>query len=178
MTKKPSLTEIASAEARDIPRPPVRWFTRFGLPMAIVASAAIVLLVTGWNAFVPARGVTVISTAVRPVETMVRNQQMPSSAIQAPGWVEPDPFATYIPALEEGIIKELVALEGDHIMKGQVVARMVDDEARITVSQAQAELILTRSAFQAEKSRRECGETGAESAHQIQETHRDGTSRP
>ena len=151
MTKKPSLTEIASPEAQDIPRPPVRWFTRFGLPMAIIASAVLVLLITGWNAFVPARGVTVISTAVRPVETMVRSQQMPTSAIQAPGWVEPDPFATYIPALEEGIIKELIALEGDHIMKGQVVARMVDDEARIAVSQAQAELILTRSAFQAEK---------------------------
>ena len=151
MMKKPTLTEIASDEARNIPRPPVRWFTRFGLPMAIIAAAVMVLLITGWNAIVPARGVTVISTAVRPVETMVRDQQMPTSAIQAPGWVEPDPFATYVAALEEGIMKELLALEGDHIMKGQIVARMVDDEARIAVSQAQAELILARSAFQAEK---------------------------
>ncbi|MAB28457.1 MAG: hypothetical protein CMJ53_04140, partial [Planctomycetaceae bacterium] len=104
MMKKPTLTEIASDEARNIPRPPVRWFTRFGLPIAIIAAAVMVLLITGWNAVVPARGVTVISTAVRPVETTVRDQKMPTSAIQAPGWVEPDPFATFIPALEEGIM--------------------------------------------------------------------------
>ena len=151
MTKKNALTELASDDARNVPRPPVRWVTRFALPVTIVVTAMLVLILTGWNAFMPARDVTVISTAVRPVETLVRNQEMTTSMIQAPGWVEPDPFATFVPALEEGIMKELVALEGDHIMKGQVVARMVDDEARIAVSQAQAELILARSAFRADK---------------------------
>ncbi len=151
MTKRPSLTEMASEDARNVPRPPRRWFTRLALPIAITLTAALVLITTGWNVIVPARDVRVISTAVRPVEAVVQNREMPTSAIQAPGWVEPDPFATYVAALEEGIMKELLALEGDHIMKGQVIARMVDDEARIAVSQARAELILARSAFKADK---------------------------
>jgi RND family efflux transporter MFP subunit len=151
MTNRPSLTDLASAAADNVPRPPVRWFTRFALPMSIICAALLVLLVTGWSAFVPARDVMVISTAVRPVETLVRTETSPTSTIQAPGWVEPDPFATYVAALEEGIIKEVLALEGDHIMKGQIIARLVDDEARIDVSKAQAELILARSAYRAEK---------------------------
>ena len=75
MMKKPTLTEIASDEARNIPRPPVRWFTRFGLPIAIIAAAVMVLLITGWNAVVPARGVGMLAPAchVPPLSTSRRS---------------------------------------------------------------------------------------------------------
>ncbi|HAW96419.1 MAG TPA: hypothetical protein DCX60_09095 [Phycisphaerales bacterium] len=175
MTQRPSLTELASDDARRVPRPPARWFTRFAFPMAIILCTAGILLVTGWNAVMPARDVTVISTAVRPVETTMQNKEMPTSSIQAPGWVEPDPFATFVPALEEGIIKELFALEGDRIMKDQIVGRLVDDEARIAVSQAQAELILARSAFQADKAAEEAAST--ELRELIETTRRVGLAR-
>lgn len=50
-------------------------------------------------------------------------------AVQAPGWVEPDPFAVSVSALADGVIKEVLVLEGQEVEAGQVVARMIDEDA-------------------------------------------------
>ena len=140
MTQKPSLTEFASENARNVTQPPVRWFTRFVLPMAILITAVLVLLLTGWNAFVPAREVTVISTAVRPVETMGMTREMTGSSIQAPGWVEADPFSTYASALTQGIVESILVLEGDTVKAGQPVATLIRDDAEIDLRRADTEV--------------------------------------
>jgi len=63
-----------------------------------------------------------------------------SLLVQAPGWVEAAPFAVNIPALAEGVIKDVLVLEGDHVEVGQLIARMVDDDARLSVRAAEADL--------------------------------------
>jgi RND family efflux transporter MFP subunit len=60
--------------------------------------------------------------------------------VQAPGWIEADPYAVSVPALVEGVIKEVLVLEGQAVEAGQVVARLVDDDARLAADLAAAGL--------------------------------------
>lgn len=64
---------------------------------------------------------------------------------QAPGWIEPSPHAIGVPALAEGIVREVLVLEGDQVDAGQIVARLVDDDARLALRRAEAELEERRS---------------------------------
>ncbi|MCE7974381.1 MAG: HlyD family efflux transporter periplasmic adaptor subunit [Leptolyngbya sp. PLA1] len=60
---------------------------------------------------------------------------------QAPGWVEPAPFPIVVPALAEGVVREVLVLEGEAIEVGQVVARLVDEDARLGLRAAEAKVL-------------------------------------
>ncbi|MFO0083426.1 MAG: biotin/lipoyl-binding protein, partial [Phycisphaerales bacterium] len=59
-------------------------------------------------------------------------------AVQAPGWIEPAPYAVSVPALAEGVVKEVLVLEGERVEAGQVIARLIDDDARLLLRAAEA----------------------------------------
>jgi RND family efflux transporter MFP subunit len=61
--------------------------------------------------------------------------------VQAPGWVEPDPYPVSVAALTDGVVHEVPVLEGQAVKKGDVVARMVDDDARIALARAEASVL-------------------------------------
>jgi RND family efflux transporter MFP subunit len=61
-------------------------------------------------------------------------------AVQAPGWVEADPYPIYVPALASGVVEEVLVLEGEPVSAGQVVARLIDDDARLALDLARAQL--------------------------------------
>jgi len=139
-----------------IPMPPRRWMLRFGLPVLVLATAVTLLLSTMWSRIVPARTVPTASALVRnvdiPITTGNRDATSSDTIVQAPGWVEPDPFGVYAGALVEGVVKDLYVLEGDTVTAGQPVATLVDDEARIALQRAnanvlhlQAELLMTEA---------------------------------
>jgi RND family efflux transporter MFP subunit len=58
---------------------------------------------------------------------------------QAPGWIEADPYAVNVAALADGTVKEVLVLEGDRVEAGQVVARLIEDEAKLAYTRAIAE---------------------------------------
>lgn len=58
--------------------------------------------------------------------------------VQAPGWVEADPYAVGVPALTSGVVRELLVLEGERVKAGQVVAQLVDDDAKLALRRAEA----------------------------------------
>lgn len=60
-----------------------------------------------------------------------------SLLFQASGWVEPDPYIVYVSTLINGVVDEVHALEGQSIKKGDLVATLVDDEARLDFQAAQ-----------------------------------------
>src|SRR5690606_4925421 len=60
--------------------------------------------------------------------------------VQAAGWIEPDPFATYATALIDGSVKEVLFLEGDRVAAGDVLVRLVGDDARLALRRAEADL--------------------------------------
>lgn len=61
-------------------------------------------------------------------------------AVQAPGWLEPDPYAIAVTALADSVVKTVDVLEGQSVKKGQVVATLIDEDARLALSIAEAGL--------------------------------------
>ena len=62
------------------------------------------------------------------------------AVVQAPGWVEPSPFPIAASALTSGVVREVLVLEGDHVEKDQVVARLINDQASIALRGREADV--------------------------------------
>jgi HlyD family secretion protein len=68
------------------------------------------------------------------------SQPQPSSAqllFQASGWVEPDPYITNVPSLVNGVVREVLVLEGHAVKKGDILATLIDDDAKLDVQEAE-----------------------------------------
>lgn len=122
-----------AAPSGAIPMPRRSMVTRFAVPGALIAGTLGMLLYSGIDAITP-------KVDVRVVPVMVRSGGTVQSLVQAPGWVEADPYPTAVSALAEGIVKDVLVLEGDTVTAGQVVARLIDDDAKLALERAQAEL--------------------------------------
>lgn len=70
---------------------------------------------------------------------------------QASGWVEPDPYTILVPSLINGIVEEVAVLEGDIVKAGDILAKLVDDDAQIDLAEAKAQLEALRSEIVAER---------------------------
>src|SRR5829696_1920050 len=130
-----------AAETR-VPRPRPRWTSRVLLPAGLLAATAGLLAYGARDALRPATPVRVVPVVVRQATAPVDGSSpVPSGApsaatVQAPGWVEPDPFAVSVSALTDGVAKEVLVLEGQRVKAGQVVLRMVDDDAKLALARA------------------------------------------
>ncbi|MCH2148702.1 MAG: efflux RND transporter periplasmic adaptor subunit [Phycisphaerales bacterium] len=128
-----------------IPLPPRRWLLRLGLPMLILGATALLLLGTMWSSVMPARSVRTVSAMVRsvdaPIVATTTSTASSDAVVQAPGWVEPDPFGIYAGALTEGVVRDVLVLEGDAVSAGQPVAYLVDDDARLALQQAESQVV-------------------------------------
>jgi len=122
-------------ERSSIPPPPRRWLTRLALPGAILLAAATLLGYAARNSLRPALDVRVVQ-----VVSKASSGAVGSVTVQAPGWVEADPFPIYVPALASGVVREVLVLEGQAVEANQVVARLIDDDARLARDQARANL--------------------------------------
>jgi len=120
--------------------------------MSILVGAVGALLVAAREALAPHHAVHVAvairSEAMGREESGVGGQgsgehgtEAPGGeVIQAPGWIEPAPFAITVPALASGVVSEVLVLEGDAVEAGQIIARMIDDDARLADRAAAAVL--------------------------------------
>ncbi|MFH0823252.1 MAG: efflux RND transporter periplasmic adaptor subunit [Pseudomonadota bacterium] len=119
-----------------VPLPRFRWTTRVLVPFGILAAFVCLLLVTTYREFLP-----VVSVKVMPVVTkQFSGPATGTVAVQAAGWVEADPFTFYVTALTDGIVREILVLEGETVQADGVVARLVDDDARLALEKAGAEV--------------------------------------
>ncbi|MBX3409058.1 MAG: efflux RND transporter periplasmic adaptor subunit [Phycisphaeraceae bacterium] len=141
-----------------VPRPKGRWFTRAMVPGVILVGAAGLLAYTARDMVRPAIAVTVVPVVPRfapipgagdedaphqadHVPRAVNGVALQGALLaQAPGWVEPAPYATSIAALAEGVVSEVLALEGERVEAGQVVVRLVRQDAALSVRMAEAAL--------------------------------------
>lgn len=127
-----------------MPLPPRHWVIRFALPGAIVAGLLLLVVVSAYETLTPAVGVRVSPVIVK----QARVEQAGEVTVQAAGWVEADPYVTYVSARTDGVVRELLVLEGETVATGQVVAELYDDDARIALRQAEAELWEREAALQ------------------------------
>jgi multidrug efflux pump subunit AcrA (membrane-fusion protein) len=112
---------------------------------------------TAKDALWPPRGVHVVPVVVKagvaaPAAgdgTMPATMNAGGATVQAPGWVEADPFPIAVSALTDGIVKDVLALEGQPVKAGDVVARLVDDDAKLALAKADADLAEKQATLEA-----------------------------
>lgn len=63
-----------------------------------------------------------------------------SLLFQASGWVEPDPYITYAPTLVNGVVDKVYVLEGQAVKKGELLATLVDDDAKLDLQEAEQKI--------------------------------------
>lgn len=126
---------VAGEAAPSVPLPATRWRTRVLLPGVVFGVTGVVLLWAAWDSLWP-------SVPVRVVPAVVKAGSGGSApgavTVQAPGWIEADPFAVAVSALADGVVEDVLVLEGQSVGKGQVVARLVSEDARLALAQAEA----------------------------------------
>jgi RND family efflux transporter MFP subunit len=118
-----------------------RIVSRYVVPGTVVVGF---LAMLGWAArgrFLTAREVTVVPVVVARAEV----QRAGTPLFRAPGWVEPRPTRTLVPALADGVVQELLVVEGQAVEAGDPVARLMETDARLAVEQAKADLRLEQS---------------------------------
>jgi HlyD family secretion protein len=142
-------TAPASAAQRStIPRPRFNYKTRILLPGGIVLALLLLIGYAARDSLLPAKAVTVVPVVLKDVRAagpMNATAAAPSGpvnsgGVQAPGWVEADPFPIAVTALADGVVKEMLALEGQAVNAGDVVVRLVDDDAKLALAKAEAQL--------------------------------------
>ena len=133
--------------------PSARIGTRVILPAIIISSALAILAWSSWRAWAPLTVVHAIPVIVRTtavaqgalVDSTQSSANVSTKAargpvVQAPGWIEPSPFPISASALTSGVTREVLVLEGDRVTEGQVVARLIDDQAKLELRRANAEV--------------------------------------
>jgi RND family efflux transporter MFP subunit len=123
-----------------IPQPKKRFATRLGIPLAIILITACILVYASWASIRSTIMVEAVTVVMRNVET--NNPQSTAaeqgSIVQAPGWVEAEPFSVYAGALTPGIIESILVLEGDVVEKGQPIAKLISDDNTLAFKAAEA----------------------------------------
>jgi RND family efflux transporter MFP subunit len=97
------------------------------------------LALIGWAArdsLLPARPVTVVPVIASRAEI----QQGGAPLFLAAGWIEPRPTPVLATALAEGVVEQLLVVEGQEVKAGEPVAKLVDADARLALAMAEADL--------------------------------------
>ncbi|MBY0587208.1 efflux RND transporter periplasmic adaptor subunit [bacterium] len=159
MTSKVNLKDLVNPrELMPLAAPPRRIASRYVLPTLVLGGFIMMLIWASWDHLLPAREVTVVPVITSRAE--VKNSGAP--LFQAPGWIEPRPRPVVVSALIEGVIQDLLIVEGQAVKKGETIARLIDVDARLAFEQAeneyrqrQAQCELTKAELAAARSRLE-----------------------
>ncbi|MEL6713939.1 MAG: HlyD family efflux transporter periplasmic adaptor subunit [Planctomycetota bacterium] len=140
----------ALARAAEPVRPPRRGGLVLGAAVVLLAALALVLRESLLDWIDPPARVTL----ARPVALEGVAVSTPEGVVlQAAGWIEPDPFPTFAPALDGGVVAEMLVQESDAVEAGAPVARLVDDVERIAVADAEAAVARAEAALDAARVR-------------------------
>ena len=137
-------------------RPPRRRL-RIVLPLAVLAVFAALFAGNLRDWLVDARAVAVVRP--QPVREGGPAAAAGSVAAQAAGWVEPDPFPVHVPALAEGVVREMLVQESDAVAAGEPVAHLVDDDARLALAAAEGRLAGAQGDLAAARAEQEAART-------------------
>jgi HlyD family secretion protein len=91
----------------------------------------------------PARKVTAVAIRVEAGGTSS------GAAVEATGWLEPDPFPVVVRPLVDGVVESIEVLEGHEVKAGKtVVGRLASAERRAALERAEAVLVRTKRAYE------------------------------
>lgn len=115
--------------------------SRYVLPGLVIAGFLGLTVWAGRESLTTRHPITVTPVILSRADV----QQSGTPLFQAAGWVEPRPTAIVVPALAEGVIEELLVVEGQEVKQGEPVARLIDVDAGIELRQAQNDLALRQA---------------------------------
>jgi multidrug efflux pump subunit AcrA (membrane-fusion protein) len=142
------LTALTRAGGDMVSPPRRRLVTRVLIPAAIVLGAAGLLLYAARESLRPAVEVNVAPAVLVAGAPGAASVPAGGQVVQAPGWIEADPFDIGVPALAPGVLKELLVLEGQRVVAGEVVAKLVDEDAKLAVLRAEADVARADAALE------------------------------
>ncbi len=119
--------------------------TRYVLPGTVLLGFAALFGWAGRDSFLPSTPVTVVPV----LTTRAEAQQAGTPLFQAAGWVEPRPTPVLVPALAEGVVEQLLVVEGQAVKAGDVVARLIGADARLALQTAEADRRLRQAELDA-----------------------------
>lgn len=121
------------------PRSRRPFVVRYLLPALLVGGFVALIAFAAREVLYPPRPVTVI-----PVLSSQAALDPPADTplFRAAGWVEPRPTATLVTALAEGVVEQLLVVEGEEIRRGQLLARLVAADSRIALDVCEADVRL------------------------------------
>lgn len=130
-----SLTRPASGEAKPPRRMPA-WL----IPAAILTGFALLFLALFRDRLLPAPAVETALVLATP-DGGGSSAATATGALlfQASGWIEPDPLPIKATALVDGVIDAVHVLEGQQVAKGELLATLVDADARLALDAADQE---------------------------------------
>lgn len=118
------------------------------LPVVLLLGFAFLIWFLFGDRLVPTTKVSVtrvitIRAEVEKAEAVVAqgentNRYEGTSIFKASGWLEADPYITRVTSLYGGVVDEVFVLEGDVIKKGQLLATLIDEDAKLEFEMAQA----------------------------------------
>ncbi len=138
------------------------------MPPLVLALMALLLVWSAWPTVRPARAIQVTQALFDPSQRAASpaDDTKPGASttrsgltVQAPGWLEADPFYIACTALTDGIVAEMLVLEGESVEAGQVVARLVDDDAQIRVRLAEAQVAVAQAEAESRRADQQAAET-------------------
>lgn len=114
------------------------------LPFAIAAGFLLIFFALFRDRLVPAHSVEVAVVLATPaaagnLASAVAepvNSGTGAMLFQASGWIEPDPLPVKASALIDGVVDGVDVLEGEIVHKDQLLATLVDDDARLALKTA------------------------------------------
>ena len=115
------------------------------LPVSLLIAFIVIFGLMFGSRLLPATEVTtasVIALRLDPGQSETQTSGTPAEIdrntvlFQSSGWVEPDPYIINVPALIDGVVKEVFTLEGQHVEKGDTLATLIDDDALLDVKHA------------------------------------------
>jgi HlyD family secretion protein len=118
------------------PRPSRHLLSRYVLPGVVLLGFAGVLAWAARDSFLPARPVTVVPV----IATRAVAQEEGAPLFVAAGWIEPRPTPILVTALAEGVVEQLLVVEGQEVKAGEPVAKLVEADARLALAAADADL--------------------------------------
>lgn len=157
-------TLVREREATSTTRPPRRWL-RVVLPLVVLVVFAGLFADNLRDWIGGARAVDVVRP--QPVADGGRRAAAGTVAAQAAGWVEPDPFPVHVPALAEGVVRELLVEESDVVAQGDPVAYLIDDDARLTLAVCEGRLTTARGELDAARAELTAAVTALEEAIEL-----------
>ncbi|MGB0413126.1 MAG: efflux RND transporter periplasmic adaptor subunit [Coraliomargarita sp.] len=118
------------------------------LPIALLLAFLLLLALLFGDRFVPARELKLESVVTqRSQQTVSESASNESNSaqdfsgkalFQASGWIEADPLPFHVPALSDGFVDTVHVLEGEQVAKGQLLAKLVDEDAQLDLASAKA----------------------------------------